>query len=295
MVASMVVRVRLQLLGCLACIALTLTAQAQPARIVSTFPSITETLFALGAGDRVVGVSDYCRYPAAALSLPKVGSYTKPDPEKIALLRPDLVFIQKSAANLANRLDALGIRHVAVTVGSLAEVYSMIHDIGRAVGLPDRAEKLNGDIRSRLDAVRAQVAGRPRPKVLIVVGRTPGTLTNLKAVGPGPYIGELLEIAGGSNVLTGTAIAYPQISLETVVRLNPGIILDTSNMGDPGVDTSLRETRLQEPWLTHPELAAVQNGMVFGLTSESLITPGPRVVDAVELLRAKLGQKAARP
>lgn len=276
-------------------VSLALTLQAQPARIVSTFPSITETLFALGVGDRVVGVSDYCRYPAAALSLPKVGGYTKPDAEKIALLRPDLVFIQKSAANLADRLDALSIKHVGVTVGSLAEAYSMIRDIGRAVGLPDRAEKLDTDIRSRLDAIRAQAAGRSRPKVLIVVGRTPGTLSNLKAAGPSPYIGELLEIAGGSNVLTGTAIAYPQISLETVVRLNPDIILDTSNMGEAGADPSLLETRLREPWLTHRELAAVQNRMVFGLTSESLITPGPRVVDAVELIRAKLNQKAARP
>jgi iron complex transport system substrate-binding protein len=281
---------RLPLLGYVAYISLTLALQAQPTRIVSTFPSITETLFALGAGNRVVGVSDYCRYPAAALSLPKVGSYTKPDAEKIALLRPDLVFIQRSAANLADRLDALGIKHVEVTVGSLAEVYSMIREIGRAVGLRETAEKLNTDIRSRLEAVRVQAAGRPRPKVLIVVGRTPGTLSNLKAAGPAPYIGELLEIAGGSNVLTGTAIAYPQISLETVVRLNPDIILDTSNMGGGATDASLRE-----PWLTHRELAAVQTRMVFGLTSESLITPGPRVVDAVELIRAKLGQKATRP
>jgi len=269
---------------------LALAAQAQPARIVSTFPSVTETLFALGAGDRVVGVSDYCRYPEAALSLPKVGSYTKPDPERIALLRPDLVFIQKSAANLADRLDALGIRRVEVKIGSLAEVYSMIRDIGRAAGLPERAEKLNDNIRSRLDAFRAEAAGRPRPRVLIIVGKTPGTLTNLTAAGPSPYIGELLEIAGGSNVLTGTAIAYPRISLETVVRLNPDVILDTSNMGDASPDTILRETRLREPWLAHRELTAVQNGMVFGLTSESLVTPGPRVVEAVELIRARLNQ-----
>src|ERR1700684_657082 len=104
---------------------LALITQAQPARIVSTFPSITETLFALGAGDRVVAFSNYCRYPAAALSLPKVGTYTKPDPERIALLRPDLVFIQQSAAALAERLDALGIKHTAVKIGSLAEIYSM--------------------------------------------------------------------------------------------------------------------------------------------------------------------------
>jgi iron complex transport system substrate-binding protein len=290
---------RLHCRGCVFGALLALTARAQPVRIVSTFPSVTETLFALGAGDRVVGVSDYCRYPAAALSLPKVGTYTKPDTERIALLRPDLVFIQKSAANLADRLDALGIKHVEVKIGSLAEVYSMIRDIGRAVGLPGRAEKLNRDIRSRLDAIRAEAAGITRPTVLIVVGKTPGLLTGLKAAGRSPYIGELLDIAGGSNVLTGTAIAYPQISLETVVRLNPDVILDTSNMGD-AADASLRETRLREPWMAHRELAAVQNGMVFGLTSESLITPGPRVVDAVELLRAHLRrvephQKAPHP
>jgi iron complex transport system substrate-binding protein len=278
---------RLHLRGYIFGTLLALTAQAQPARIVSTFPSVTETLFALGAGDRVVGVSNYCRYPPVALSLPKVGTYAKPDTERIALLRPDLVFIQKSAANLADRLDALGIKHVEVTIGSLAEVYSMIGDIGRAVGLPDRAEKLNRDIGSRLDAIRAEAGGKTRPTVLIVVGRTPGLLTGLKAAGRSPYIGELLDIAGGSNVLTGTAIAYPQISLETVVRLNPDVILDTSNMGD-AADASLRETRLREPWMAHRELAAVQNGMVFGLTSESLVTPGPRVVDAVELLRAHL-------
>jgi iron complex transport system substrate-binding protein len=285
---------RLDIRAGIAGLLLAIVTQAQPARIVSTFPSITETLFALGAGDRVVGVSSYCRYPAAALSLPKIGTYAKPDPEKIALLRPDLVFIQTSAANLAERLDALGIKHTAVKIGSLAEVYSMIHDIGQAVGLPDKAKKLNEDIRSRLETIHAETIGRPRPRVLILVGRTPGLLTNLVAVGPGPYIGELLEIAGGSNALTETSIAYPHISLETVVRLNPDVILDASNMGDAGPDASLREANLRQPWLFHRELAAVPTGMVFGLTSESLVSPGPRVVDAVELIRSKIRQKDGR-
>jgi iron complex transport system substrate-binding protein len=260
------------------------TLRSQPVRIVSTFPSITETVFALGAGDRVVGVSNYCRYPAAVLSLPKIGTYTKPDPEKIALLRPDLVIIQKTAAGLADRLSALGIPHAEVKIGSLAEVYSMIGDIGRAVGLPERAEKLNTEIRSRLQAVRSETAGKTRPTVMIVVGRTPGLLTNLVSVGPGTYLGELLEIAGGANVLTEAAIAYPHISLETVVRLNPEVILDLSLMGDPDAP----EERLRQPWLSHRELSAVRSAKIFGLTSETLVTPGPRVVDAVELLRAKI-------
>ncbi len=220
---------RLAVLGVLA-----LAAYAQPTRIVSTFPSVTETLFALGVGEHVVGVSNYCRFfLPAVLSLPKVGTYAKPDPEKIALLHPDLVIIQKSAIGLADRLSALGIRHAEVKIGSLADIYSMIRDIGAAVDLPDRADKLNGDIRSRLDALRAGANAESRPTVLIVLGRTPGLLTNLVAVGPDAYLGELLEIAGGRNILTDTAITYPRISRwKPIVRANPDVILDASMMGD---------------------------------------------------------------
>jgi len=274
---------------------LTVYAEAQPKRIVSTFPSVTETVFALGAGDRVVGVSTYCRYPPAVLSLPKVGTYTKPDPEKIALLRPDLVIIQRMAGTLADRLSALGIHYVEVQTGSLEEVYSMIRNIGIAIGAPANAEKLNGHIRSHFDSLRAANRGRLRPTVLMVIGRTPGLLTNLIAVGPSAYLGELLEIAGGSNVLTETAIAYPHISLETVVRSNPDVILDLSMMGDAGSDPAPQEARLRQPWLAHKELRAVQSGFVFGMTSETLVTPGPRVIDAVELIRAKLSRKEDRP
>jgi iron complex transport system substrate-binding protein len=263
-------------------------AQAQPARVVSTLPSATETVFALGAGDRVVGVSNYCRYPPAVLTLPKIGSYRKPDPEKIALLRPDLVILDRAAGPLAERLTALGIRYAQVKLGSLAEVYSMISDIGRALGLPERAEKLNGDIRARLEAIRTETRGKPRPAVLMIVGRDPGQLTNLVAVGPGTYLGELLAIAGGNNAITGINIAYPHISLETVVRLNPDVILDMPIMGDAAVDPASQASRLPQPWPSHPELNAVRNKMVFGLTSEVLVTPGPRVADGVALIRERL-------
>lgn len=268
------------------CLAFTILAQAQPSRIVTTFPSVTETVFALGAGDRVVGVSIYCQYPPAVLSLPKVGTYLKPDLEKIALLRPDLVIIQNSAASLAERLSALGIHHAEVKSGSLAEVYSMISDVGNAIGFPERAEKLNSDIQLHLNKSRTETAAKPKPAVLIIIGRTPGLLSNLIAVGPLAYLGELLEIAGGRNVLTDTAIAYPQISLETVIRLNPDVILDLSMMG-----SSTNAAQLQQPWLTHHELGAVRTRQVFGLIQEVLVTPGPRVVDAVEILRSQIHQR----
>jgi iron complex transport system substrate-binding protein len=261
-----------------------LAAQAQPHRIVSTFPSVTETLFAIGAGDRVVGVSNFCSYPPAVLSLPKVGPYTKPDAEKIALLQPDLVIIRKSAAGLADRLSALGIPHIEVTLGSLADIYSMIREIGVAAGAANRAEQLNAEIRSRLDTVRAETRADSKPSVLIVVGRTPGLLTNLVAVGPSTYLGELLEIAGGKNILTQAAIPYPRISLETVVRMNPDVILDLSMMGTP----SFPEDRVAQPWLEHRELQAARSGRISGLASDSLTAPGPRVVEAVELIRSNI-------
>ena len=267
---------------CLALILLYATAQAQPKRIVSTFPSITETLFALGAGSRVVGVSNYCKYPPEVLLLPKVGSYIKPDAEKIALLRPDLVILQKTASSLSDRLTALKIPQLEVTVGSLPQVYSMIHDIGRAVGAADRAEKLNRDIQWKLNGFREAAEGKPRPTVLIIVGRTPGLLTNLIGVSVGSYLGELLEIAGGKNVLDQSTPAYPHISMETVVRLDPDVILDSSFMGEA------EPARLKDPWMAHAELKAVQKGQVFGMASEPIMTPGPRVVESVEILKGKL-------
>lgn len=269
-----------------ALLALPAVAQ-QPRRIISTLPSATETLFALGLGDRVVGVSNYCRYPPAVLSLPKVGTYIKPDTEKIALLRPDLVVIEKAPGGLPDRLSSVGLKYVEVNFGSLAEIYTMIRDIGAVAGVPDRAASLNKEIRTKLDSIRAESASAQKPRVLAIVGRTPGLLTNLIAAGSSTYLNELIQIAGGASALTDTAITYPRISLETVVRLNPDIILDMSMMGEAG-EAPVHSERLRQPWLAHPELTAVRSGHVYGLTSEILVTPGPRVVDAVQEIRSCL-------
>ena len=127
---------------------------ADPARIVSTSPSITETLFALGLGDRVVGVSTYCRYPQAALRLPKVGSFMRPDAELIARLRPDLVIVHAGPHTVPQQLSALGIASITVDRGTLAGVYSSIRAIGAAAGVADRAARLVAELEARLAAVQ---------------------------------------------------------------------------------------------------------------------------------------------
>ena len=260
----------------------------QPARIVSTSPSITETLFALGAGPNVVGVSTYCRYPPQVRQLPKIGSFSRPNAEQIALLRPDLVILHKSASDLENRLHALGIRTAEVDRGSLAQVFTSIRAIGDAVGRSSQAAALTARIRKSIADNAAKHGSGPRRSVLLIVGRDRDQLTRLIAAGKQTYLGELLEAAGGSNVMDGE---YPHISLETVIRLNPDVLIDASGMGDEPNDTPEQRRRTVQPWLARQDLKAVRERNVFAVLSEALVVPGPRVPDALAILSGCLESK----
>jgi iron complex transport system substrate-binding protein len=157
---------------------------SEPVRIVSTSPSITETLFALGLGDRVVGVSTFCRYPPAAARLPKVGSFLKPEPETIAGLRPDLVIVHQVADGLDRRLSALHIPFVVVDRGGMPTIFSSIRQIAAATHVQARGEVLVSDIERRLSAMRLAAVKTSGPRVLFIIGRRPGALADLVAVGP---------------------------------------------------------------------------------------------------------------
>ena len=258
-----------------------------PARIVSTSPSITETLFALGLGDRVVGVSQYCRFPPEVQKLPKVGTFLQPDPERIAALRPDLVFVHSVAGDLTGRLLTMHIRAVAVDEGTMASVFEAIRQIADAAGVPTRGEALVSDIQHKLDGAARAVPAGPRPSVLFVIGRRPGTLADLVAAGPHTYLDALIGIAGGRNVL-GTAglPEYPRISMETVLRLDPDVIVDTVDMGETAAERLARQTVNQRLWAAYPSLRAVQSKRVYAQTTDALVVPGPRIVEAAEWVAA---------
>jgi iron complex transport system substrate-binding protein len=271
---------------------------AGPARIVSTSPSITETLFALGLGDQVVGVSAYCRFPPQVERLPKVGSFLKPDAELIAGLRPDLVVVHEIGNGLDRRLASLRIPFIVVERGTLASAYSSMRQIAAAAGVPERADALVADVQRRLDAIRRAGSARPKPKprVLFIIGRRPGQLADLVAIGPGSYINELIEIAGGSNVM---AIAgqpeYPRISMETVLRLNPDVIVDTVDMGDTDAERRERQPVNERLWSAYGMLTAVRTRQVHAATTDALVVPGPRVVEAAAWVAALLrGERAGR-
>jgi iron complex transport system substrate-binding protein len=256
-----------------------------PMRIVSTSPSITETVFALGLGDRVVGVSSYCRYPAAAARLPKVGSFLRPEAEVIARLRPDLVIVHAGPHNVPGQLAALGIATITVDRGTLASVYSSIRAIGTAAEASDRAARLIAQLEARLAAVRTAAATRPRKKVLVIVGRQPGTLSDLVGVGRGSYLNDLVTIAGGVNVLDQAGLPeYPRISMETVIRLDPDLIVDAGDMGETEEEHRRRQPATERLWRQQPLVRAARANVIHAVTSDAFVVPGPRVVEVAETL-----------
>jgi iron complex transport system substrate-binding protein len=259
-------------------------AQPPPVRIVSTSPSFTEILFELGLGGRVVAVSQYCRFPAEVAALPKVGTYLRPNVERIAQLRPDLAVIHSKADGLERNMKTLKLRYVAVDPGGLDTVFSSIRVIGAAAGVRDRAESLVSTIQARLDAVRQAVAGRRPQRVLIIVGRRPGTLTDLVAVSRNSYMSDLAAIAGGVNVLSDPGLPeYPRISMETVIRLEPDVIIDAGDMEDRPTERQGRAPATVAMWTRQP-ITAARNGRVHVVISDAFVIPGPRMIEATETM-----------
>ncbi len=260
-----------------------LPAQTRPMRIVSTAPSITEALFALNLGGQVVGVSRFCDFPPQVKQLPKVGTYVKPDPEAIARLSPDLVILQGNPTELTNRLNALHISFVEVPHGTLNDVFAEIDIIAAASGFPNRAAPLIGQIKSGLDAIQTRAKALPSPRVIIILDRRQGTLAGLVAVGPENYVNQILQIAGGVNVLAKPGIPqYPHISLETVLRENPGVIIDLSGSQESEAARQAARAGALSLWGQNGELAAVRARHVYIGTSNALLVPGPRTVQAAQ-------------
>jgi len=249
-----------------------------PRRIVSLTPALTEILFALGLGDRVVGVTSYCDWPPEARSKPKVGGYVNPSVEAIVDLSPDLVLVSPNAGNRESALavrDA-GLRVEVLPAETLAETFDAIEGVGRLCGVEREADALAASLRARLDAVAARVGTAPRVRTLFCIQLEP-----IVAAGPGTLPGELLEIAGGENVVGSDR--YPRLGIETVVAAAPEVILQSRmDDGDRSVGD---ETAFWSRW---PTIPAVANGRVRVVPGDLTLRPGPRVVEGAERLAAIL-------
>ncbi|MBI5084210.1 MAG: ABC transporter substrate-binding protein [Acidobacteria bacterium] len=269
-------------------------AAAEPVRIVSTAPSITEMLYALGLGARVVGVTAYCRYPVDAQSKPKVGTFLQPDFERILALKPDLVLVIKNPVQLAGRLRKLGVRAEELNQDSIEDIFGSLAALGRLTGRQAQAIELTGEIRAQLDAVRRQASGQRKRTALFLVGRAPGTLQGMVGAGPGTFIDELMTLAGGENILKGSPIQYPRVSLEQVLAGDPEVILDMGDFAHAEGKPMEPESRLLALWGAHPQLRAVKTRQVKQVGSEIFIRPGPRMGEAARELRRLLGGDGGR-
>jgi iron complex transport system substrate-binding protein len=267
------------------------TAEGEPApppggarRIVSLAPSITEAVFALGAEDRLVAVSDFCDFPEGARRLPRAGSYLTPSVETIVALRPDVVIGVPSPGNRAavETLRRLGVAVVVVGEHTLADAFTAIRTVGRWVDGDAHADALVRRLERELDEVRARTSGRTPRRVLFVVGHDP-----LVVAGPGLYIDELIGVAGGRNVASGLSQAWPRLSLEAAVAAEPDVIVD----GAMGSEEAGRA--LGAYWAPYRSIPAVRDGRVRAQRSDALLRPGPRVAEAARELERLLWNDAA--
>jgi len=250
-------------------------AQQAPRRIISLVPSATEMLFAMGAGPRVAAVSSYDRFPPEVQRLPRVGALVDPDVERILSLRPDLVVAYASQVDLLAQLTRAGIPVYTCRHGSLADITAAMRDLGSRVGLAADAGRAAADVERRLADVRASVAGRPRPRTLLVIGREPQSLRAISVSGGFGFLHDLLDLAGGENVFGDVKRESMMVATETILVKQPDVILELHYSDSASRD---EETRERGAWTLLPGIPAVKNGRVHLLYGGELVVPGPRVV-----------------
>ncbi|MFQ3548579.1 MAG: helical backbone metal receptor [Armatimonadota bacterium] len=252
-----------------------------PQRIISMAPSITETLFALGLGDRVVGVTNYCKYPAEVKRIDKIGGYMDPNFEAIAGLKPDIVIVGKDAESSITQLQKLEIRILVIDYSSVDGILDSFVQIGNVCGAQEKANKLVQECKRKIEKIKQLTKDLPRKSVLICVGRNIGSekLSEVYASGKDTFYDELINYAGGVNAYTEGLIKTPVISAEGLVRINPEIIIDLA----PDLeDLNLTKEDIIKEWSTLKDITAVKENRVYVLTGDYVTLPGPRFVKTLE-------------
>ena len=257
-------------------------AAAAPPRIVSISPSTTETVFAIGAGPRLVGRSRYCNHPPEVTQLPQVGGYVDPSFEAILALRPKLVVGARGPAGnaLATKLEARGIQTYFPETESFAAIDAMIFGMGERTSRVQDAQQTVNAIHADLAEVEARVKSLPKTRMLLVFGLAP-----LSVAGPSSFAGEMIRRAGGENVVVEGG-AYPTIGVERVLVLDPDVIINAAMMEEHASE------RLRPGAPGWEKVRAVNSGHVTTITDEAVLRPGPRIADGLRLLARALHPEA---
>ena len=240
-------------------------------RVVSLAPSVTETLFALGFGSRLVGVTTYCDYPAAARRLPKIGGFINPSLEAIVDKRPDLVIGVRDSSHpvKTKEIENLGIKVVLISVTSLDDILNSFRSIARLLGNPEAGDRLVHKVTRQFEEVKKRVAPAPRRSTLLVVGLRP-----LVAVGGKNFVDELITLAGGENIAGNAAQPWLNLPDEYVVAKAPQVIIRAGMGSERGASTKY--------WADLKSIPAVRDGRVYSYPSDKILRPGPRVGEGLD-------------
>jgi len=245
-----------------------------PQRIISLAPNVTEILFALGQGHRLVGVSSYCTYPPEATRLPKCGGVMDTDLEKILTLRPDAIIIVGRHETVAQFCGRNDIPLVRISPNDMMELYDAIRTIGRAVGCPAEAERLVGKIKTDIERVRSAVKDRRPIKAFLSISRSPDRLKSPMTTNGAGFLSQMLEAAGGINIFAGTDVPYPTIAVGEIIRRQPEVIFELQ----PGQQPSeAQRHRMIGQWAELGSIPAVTHHRVYFITEDFATILGPRV------------------
>lgn len=242
-------------------------------RAISLAPSITEMVFAAGAGDRLVGVTTYCNYPPAALSIQKVGDTQTPNIETIIALKPDVVLVS-TASQLEAFMQTLEQQNISVYVigpKTLDDIFRGLVQLGGIFDTPAHATATAESMLGRIAEVEEEVKGKPRVSVFVQISKDP-----LYTIGKDSFLTSLIEKAGGESVTKDVATAYPTISKETAAAMDPEAIILSDSEDNAGPNDVFKNSR------------AVRSGRVYRINADIISRPGPRLVDALEQIAAKL-------
>jgi iron complex transport system substrate-binding protein len=262
-------------------------AQAsRPQRIVSIIPSVTEMLFAMGAGARVVGVGTYDTFPREAMTRTKVGGLIDPDIERIISLKPDLIAVYGTQTDLRTQMSRAGIPVFLYQHSGLADITSTIRELGARVGNTAESRALADRIETDIADVRRRVAGRHRPRTLLVFGRDAETLRGIYASGGVGFLHDMLEAAGGLNVFADVRRQSIQTTSELAIARAPEAIVEI------GADTASTRGRNLRAWDVLSSIPAVRNQRVYQLTGDGMMNPGPRIAESVRRVADALHPEA---
>ncbi len=242
-------------------------------RAVSLAPNLTENIFAVGAGNKLVGVTSFCDYPAEAQNIAKIGDTINPNMETIIALKPQIVFVSTASQieTFTKTLEGQNINVFVTNPNDFEGVLRNLRQLGDVLGTPANAEKLIADLQNRVNAVTEKVKNQPKTKVFVQISKEP-----LFTIGKDSFITEIIERAGGESATKDVATAYPKLSKETALALNPGAIILSKSPDN------------LEPNEVFANSGAVKNNRVFRVSAAWLARPGPRIVDALEQIAKDL-------